>query len=95
MGTQLLRSAASPMGLGWGSSPLRVLAAGASLVVAVFLYAGPVGLVGGAAEGAVAVLGAAVQGVGDQVMQSDRMAERHDSSDRGWLPPPKGGGEGS
>jgi CPA2 family monovalent cation:H+ antiporter-2/glutathione-regulated potassium-efflux system ancillary protein KefC len=26
----------------------------------------------------------------DQVMQSDRMAERHDSSDRGWLPPPKG-----
>jgi CPA2 family monovalent cation:H+ antiporter-2/glutathione-regulated potassium-efflux system ancillary protein KefC len=26
----------------------------------------------------------------DRVMQTDRMAERHDSTDRGWLPPPKG-----
>jgi CPA2 family monovalent cation:H+ antiporter-2/glutathione-regulated potassium-efflux system ancillary protein KefC len=26
----------------------------------------------------------------DNVMQSDRMVERHDASERGWLPPPKG-----
>jgi CPA2 family monovalent cation:H+ antiporter-2/glutathione-regulated potassium-efflux system ancillary protein KefC len=26
----------------------------------------------------------------DRVMQSDRMAERHDTSERGWVPPPKG-----
>jgi hypothetical protein len=23
------------------------------------------------------------------VMQSDRMVDRHDSSERGWVPPPK------
>ena len=26
----------------------------------------------------------------DQIMQTDRAAERHDSSERGWTPPPKG-----
>jgi CPA2 family monovalent cation:H+ antiporter-2/glutathione-regulated potassium-efflux system ancillary protein KefC len=28
----------------------------------------------------------------DRVMQSDRAAERHDTTDRGWAPPPKGDG---
>jgi CPA2 family monovalent cation:H+ antiporter-2/glutathione-regulated potassium-efflux system ancillary protein KefC len=27
------------------------------------------------------------------VMQSDRLVERHDASDRGWTPPPKGDAE--
>jgi CPA2 family monovalent cation:H+ antiporter-2/glutathione-regulated potassium-efflux system ancillary protein KefC len=26
----------------------------------------------------------------DEVMQSDRMVERHDASEKGWVPPPKG-----
>jgi CPA2 family monovalent cation:H+ antiporter-2/glutathione-regulated potassium-efflux system ancillary protein KefC len=29
----------------------------------------------------------------ERVMRSDRMADRHDSSERGWVPPPKGEAE--
>jgi len=29
----------------------------------------------------------------ERIMQSDRAAERHDSSERGWVPPPRGGGK--
>lgn len=27
----------------------------------------------------------------DQIMQTDRTDERHDNSERGWMPPPRNG----
>ena len=27
----------------------------------------------------------------DQIMQTDRADERHDNSERGWMPPPRNG----
>jgi CPA2 family monovalent cation:H+ antiporter-2/glutathione-regulated potassium-efflux system ancillary protein KefC len=30
----------------------------------------------------------------EKVMRSDRMADRHDSTERGWMPPPKGDADG-